>query len=354
MLLLSSLATKLRRAGSMAGLTLLGASAMAGHASAQSYSAAAAILSQYNAIIYGTAYWAGDDNGAFVVGGQLNVTSSIGFNTSGNGNAGLTGDPTVPVAGTYGIINVFGTTTGAGAFNIGSSGFTVNLAGASSPITFGIATVNTNYGFGGATFDSAFWTPLTTLSAQLAAQSPGTNVLYRTGGTLTLPDTYTTNAAGQAVFEISLDDLSVVNAVNLKPLAGTTVVINVTGAGILSGNINFNGPESGTNVTNVIWNFEQATAITVPNWQGTVLAENAVITNASQWDGTIVALGLHKSGEIHQDELSPTSLTSLSPPTPPDTTPVPEPASAALFGAGLLGLAAFRRRFAPFRLRAPE
>jgi choice-of-anchor A domain-containing protein len=117
--------------------------------------------------------------------------------------------------------------------------------------------------------------------------------------------------------------------------SASTIIIDVTGATSLNlSSVNFN--VSGDLNRQIIWNFEGATSLTFRGWHGTVLAENATVTNSSAMEGDLYAAKFNGNGELHDFTFDGT--------LPGDPSNVPEPASLALLSFGLAGLVAIRRR----------
>lgn len=114
----------------------------------------------------------------------------------------------------------------------------------------------------------------------------------------------------------------------------TTVIINA-GLENISISANFLGGSAQTIGSSVIWNFYDATSITLNSqFGGSILAVDATLTNNQNIEGGVFVKNLNQYGEIH-----------LQPFTGNVVTAVPEPSSYAMFlmGLGLLTFAARRR-----------
>jgi len=124
-------------------------------------------------------------------------------------------------------------------------------------------------------------------------------------------------------------------------IAGATVIINVDGTSDTLGNaIYVNGVQThGDSNLNedILFNFADATSVDISNGlDASVLAPFALLTdNGGQIDGNFIAaqIDITGNGEAHNVEFTGT----LPDPNSPASTP--EPASLALMGTGLLGIA---------------
>ena len=121
---------------------------------------------------------------------------------------------------------------------------------------------------------------------------------------------------------------------------GNTVIINVSGASVASGNTAFmvdgHQPTAGTAyAAGVLFNFDDATSIVLDSsFGGTILAPSATLSGNQQVNGQLIVNNLNYSGEIHG-----TAFNGQLP-----TSPVPEPASIILVGSALAGMAPVLRR----------
>jgi len=110
----------------------------------------------------------------------------------------------------------------------------------------------------------------------------------------------------------------------------TSIVVNVDGTPTLP-QINQNTIEQ-----NVLFNFYDATSVSLYSWETAVLAPDAAATlPGSPFDGFIYAQSISTGAEIHNY-----AYTGNLPPPPSG---VPEPASLTLAAAGLATLGVIRR-----------
>jgi choice-of-anchor A domain-containing protein len=199
-------------------------------------------------------------------------------------------------------------------------------------------------------FASTFTAPLTTLSDELAA-IPGAAPVYNSSS-----QSYVYDAAAQLVdgVEMTVYDLNT-TGVSLSAylrnfnLGSTgTVVFNVIGPVTDYAFLNAFSDDS-----QVIWNFNTQTAVDLGTWYGAVLAPDATVTFSGDENGSVVADNLITNSEVHDIAFTgetPSLTLTTGPTTTDSTTPAPEPASLAVLGAGIAGLAFARR--SRFRLRA--
>jgi choice-of-anchor A domain-containing protein len=130
-------------------------------------------------------------------------------------------------------------------------------------------------------------------------------------------------------------------ALDIEVPPGSTVIINVDGAQIdLATGIYLNGSQESDQNNDggaILFNFSDATTVQIAGQlDGSILAPLAAFSNTSQLGGTVIASSIDESGEIHNIE-----FTGTVPPTDPT---VPEPATLAMVGTGLLSLASKLRR----------
>jgi choice-of-anchor A domain-containing protein len=261
----------------------------------------------------GSSFISNDGGNAYIKG---NWAGSATFNMNGSGNVYLGGTKT----GTGGV--------NGGALNPNQTGasFLANIPTAAT--TSAIQTTLTNY---------------STFLGSLAADSSVSKV----SGTATF--TATAGADGIAVFTIpnAVTFFTGLTQVTFNMNGAKELIINVLGGSGTTLNIaaNFLGGSASARALDTVWNFENATAITIASqFGGSILAPLAAVTLKGNEEGTLVAASLNQSAEIHYD-----GSNNFLPPPPQDApppSPTPLPGSLPLFVSGLaaIGWAARRRR----------
>lgn len=311
----------------LAGAVICVTGAYARDASASPSYTAYDLLKSFNIITSGNATTSSETEGSVLIGGNL---------TSGNGgldNKVGAGAITTNLAPFFGEVNVYG--NAAGNWSV-TAGDTV-LIGGSNSATF----ANAGSVTAGAAFPISFadvQSSISTLEADLTSRG-GTAVTPSSSNVATFTGA---KNGGTDVFTISLADLQSVNAVSVDLGSGASedsAIVNVTGAGAFSQNFNFIG---GPDATHIIWNFEDATSLSISGYEGSILALDATVTNTSRINGTVAAASYIGTGELHS--YSYTGNQPPQAPSPPSTPPttVPEPAPLSLLATALLGLVTVR------------
>ncbi len=290
---------------------------------------AGTILKDFNAVIFNNATTTSDIEGAAVIGG--NFSGATVFNNPGTSLSLPTG---------YGALTVFGST----------SGNWINLNDSGSAYVQGTKGAGVNFNGGGKYLTTSpgqisdFQTSLTSLSTSLS-QLSATSTLPTTGNNETI--TATPNANGIAVFNISASALSSIPSYMLNLNNAQTVIFNVSGTSV---NFSANDESGVTGADNIIWNFYQATSVSLSTQiAGTILATGATVTNGNQIDGDLFANSWTGNGELHEYAFTG----ALPGTTTTGTTSVVEGSSVLLVAAGLAGLALMaRRRFRTAEMQA--
>jgi choice-of-anchor A domain-containing protein len=273
---------------------------------------------------------------------------------SPNGNNGTVGD-TARIGGSIQDFDFNGTPGNLfvggnlnNHINVNSNSVTYGGAnpGGSSP-----ATHDATLAAGGANdLHAALSIRLADLTADLTALSDALSGLTSLGTITSLnsPLDYSGATNGYAVFTMTEAAFEQQNG-NFDALfsgvpAGMTTIVNVLGTDLVEGGGANNNYVGGNQ--SVIWNFHDATSLSLKGFHGSVLAVNADVTNSSAIEGSIVAKNFTLNGEVHLGTFAGTG-NFLAPPAGG----VPEPASWAmmLVGFGAIG-SALRRPSVAARL----
>ena len=239
----------------------------------------------------------------------------IGQNLGGHGILDTSKTPVNLAGFPAGEAYIYGSNSGTWA----ESGQTIFVGGANtgSFLAAGAGSVLSNYGF--PTSFASIWNTLTSYSAALAAM-PATGTF----------DPVTATFSGGTVFDVTTAELAASHGIINGLAAGD--IINVTGSTWTEG-LTYGGFPDGT-----IWNFVDATNLTFDEFQGTVIAPDATVTNTAPIEGDLVALDYIGDGELHWN---PPDAPADVPNIP---LPVDEPAVLDLIAIGIALIVAWRFR----------
>ncbi|MBW8743237.1 MAG: choice-of-anchor A family protein [Sphingomonas sp.] len=303
---------------------------------------------------------AANNRSILTVGGNI-VANNIQVNNGSNGNGGAhvadnvtnTADVGANITGSLGLNVQPGHVRVGGSFN--NQNFNP-----SSTKTVAYGQSATNLQPQDAPYvvqDPSLAAPGTGLAATIAVQTATlqddlTNLSNLLGGLNSLATITGTGSAldyagatnGVAVFTMTATAFQDSNA-NFDTLftgmpSNVVTIINVLGTNLIeNGNLNTNAINQ-----SVIWNFNQATTVSLKGFHGSVLAPNAVVSNSSAIEGSIVAKLFQQNGEVHLGTFN--GITPFQVPTGGGTGSVPEPATWAmmLLGFGVTGSAIRRKR----------
>lgn len=287
-------------------------------ATGQTTVTAGLVLGDYNLITTGDVSYQSDVQGRVLIGGTL---KSNNFTFGGH----LGTPPLTPPAGIFNAL-------GSGVANLNNNGKNF-IFGSGGPIGGQVADP-------GAT--SAYTNGLTSyLSGVSAGYSSliANSTINATNRNQIVFSATPTTIDGQSVAVFSVDQSFFTQSGTVTQLngltSGETVVINVTGSGALnfSSGLNFSAFANAKDSANIIFNFENATALNgIGNLSASILAPNAVLNTNNSLVGSVYVNSITKVGEIDQPFSNGTEVTGFQGYTPQV---VPEPGSAVLLLSGL-------------------
>ncbi|BEV08884.1 choice-of-anchor A family protein [Methylophilus sp. DW102] len=268
------------------------------------------VARDYNVFVFGN-YESNNWNsisGAVAVGGNANISTSTISNSAKNSYGLVVGGN---LTKSYG--NVTGTTWVGGSVTKPQYDYYNSYStAATSPIDFVSAK-----------------TQLNALSDNLAATASTGSVSYNYGTNGYLSGT----GSSVEYFTLSGSDLSNINNWSFSNIAsGSTLILNVSGS-----SVNLTGGWSAFSAYNVLFNFYDATSLTLNNinFSASILATDATIYGSSgNVTGTVVANNWNNSLTLGNSKFSSVAV----------TTPVPEPHNYALLMMGLIVILGFRAR----------
>ncbi len=317
------------------------------------------VLQQFNLVTLGNDSTSSHVDGRSYIGGTLSGSGAV-FGMHPNTTpasaytaltvAGSGSGFQVTAGGLTALGSVSNATVNNGAAAIAGSASNSNFNGSGGAYIQGASSgVNKNSGnlspsAAGAQFATA---GSTDFAAVLKAASTALSSFASTGSYWTVSGSKVTfhavaNSAGLAVFDLTAvdDTLLAMSEFDFDLGNATSVLFN---SDVATANIsaNFLGGSAQAIATKTIWNFYDATSLTLNSqFGGSILATGATLKNSNNIEGGVYVNQLQQSGEIHQQ-----AYTGSWPTGPQgNATPVPEPASLALVVAALGAAAAARRR----------
>ncbi|PTD97644.1 collagen-binding domain-containing protein [Pseudothauera lacus] len=310
---------------------------------------ASEILQQFNLVAFGNVVSTSDVDGRAYIGGNVSGgdyaqhphrlldSDYAGLVVGGNATRVNVNGGGVSIGGNLANANI-----NQGSAHVAGNASNVNFNG--GPAYVGGAAGASNFNGGRTTTataqpdTAAFESTLRAFSSQLAGLADSGSSVAISGNRASF--TAIPGANGIAVFDLhNLDTLVLAASEFDFNLGGAQIVIINIDDPIINIAANFLGGSALSIATQVIWNFHQATAITLhTQFGGTVLAPNAHLTNYNNIEGSVVVTSLQQHGEIHLQP--PTTLPPLDPPTG-----IPAPGTLALLlgSLTLLGLHTRRR-----------
>lgn len=310
-------------------------------------------MREYNLIVFDNFKLNQDIQGSVYVDGNLSNGNMVGSNyTRYSGGSGLTVTGNVTgqnIKVKNSDLRVGGNVTGSVEIHDSGSAYIGGKSNGSVRLTGNTQgrTVQTNAAGAVDVLDRAdFFGLSTNLAGRAAEASYGrADIRDRNNFRINIADQ---NNDGVAVVNLASDFFGNVASYGFYGDALTsldTIIVNVAGTNI---NIDANWQTGGIGSNlfasqHIIWNFFEAETVRLGRQIfGSVLAPNAVVSNFTPIDGSVVAGSFTQNGQVHLPGYAGNKLTFAPP--PPPLTEIPEPAMIGLLGLGVLGIAGLRRR----------
>lgn len=293
-----------------------------------------------------------DVGGRAAVGGNATFSNfAIGSGDNASNGASLATDPARYdlVVGGHAQLN-------NGSVNKGSA-----YAGSASTSSVG-------YHAAGASLQTGGLAPVDFVNLFTSAESLSQELLGFTGngtanaqwGGLTL----TGSDASLNVFDLTTSMLTGIHSLNILVPTTSTVLFNVSGSALTMQymGINVNGAQDNTMSRQILWNFQNLSALTLNGlgWRGSILAPYATMSLANgNVNGQVIVNNLYTSwgGEYHNfgfDGELPFYDEEQPIPVDPTPAPVPEPSSMLLLGSAAAACAYRFRRSASALFRRSD
>ena len=309
---------------------------------------------QYGEFVLGdSTRWGADSHGKIAVGGNLtfpgsgftvasqqsNATTNLVVGGTFNANgASVKGSIVTGGNATYTNPTVFGNFSSNGSLTLGSGG-TVN----------GNVRHATTYNQNGTTVSGTNTTGTTPLPVDFASEATYLKALSLAQvnpsdptPTFQWSQMFITAGAGAHYFNLtSANILASPGGFVITAPAGSSVVLNVSGSGFTFPNTGLT-LSGGISLSDILWNFYDATSFTMSSANGTFLAPLAAVTaNSGGFNGNLIVGSLYGNVETHTTYNGTPTFYDGELRSPP---PVPEPAALGMLLVGAISGASFFRR----------